>query len=148
MNKTYQQFESTIDEITKISDTEYTLLLEPIQEGKWSIREIIGHLYYWDKYNVEVMVPKMQENANLPPFPDHDEHNAEGIAKLEGKSLETIIDLFIKTRKRLIDSILEVKPETRFTIGKGKRQFSGESFIKIFLKHDQHHLKQIHNKLA
>lgn len=147
MNKTLHQFEKTIEEIIKLKDLEETELIEPISEGKWSIREIVGHLYYWDKYNLEVMVPKMSDGEILPEFPEHDQYNEKGIYYLRDKSVESILTIFIKTRKELIDNLENISEDTRFTIGKGKRQYSGESFTKIFLKHDIHHLKQINEKL-
>src|SRR5690625_2429871 len=143
MNKTWKEFEKTIGEIEKLKKVENDKLLEPIREGKWSIREIVGHLYYWDKYNLETMVPKMTDGANLPPFPDHDQQNKEAMSFLKEESADAIINSFITTRKELIDSTAKVDKNIRFTIGKGKRQFSAESFIKIFLKHDIHHLQQI-----
>ena len=147
MNKTLSQFENTIEEISNLKKLHNSQLLEPISEGKWSIREIVGHLYYWDKYNLEQMVPKMSEGANLPVFPDHDQQNNEAILYLRNQSVESIINDFICTRRELIEGILLLDGDVKFTIGNGKRQFSSESFIKIFIKHDAHHLKQINEKL-
>ncbi|MFD2045270.1 DinB family protein [Ornithinibacillus salinisoli] len=147
MKKTFRQFEKTIEEILKLKDASETELGKPISKGKWSIREIVGHLLYWDKYNLEKMVPLMAEGANLPEFPDHDEHNREAITFLKDYSVEKIIDHFAMTRRDLLKSITNLDGDIRFTIGGGKRKFSVESFIKIFLEHDIHHLKQINNLL-
>ncbi|MBC5636501.1 DinB family protein [Ornithinibacillus sp. BX22] len=147
MKKTFQQFEETITEVLALKDQKDSFLTNPISEGKWSIREIIGHLYYWDKFNLEEMVPHMAQAAKLREFPDHDTHNEEAISYLTGQSVESIIDLFVATRKQLTKSMLDIGEEVKFTIGKGKRQFTTESFTKIFLKHDVHHLKQINEKL-
>jgi hypothetical protein len=123
-------------------------LLESISEGKWSIRDIVAHLYYWDKFNLENMIPCMTDGANLPTFPDHDTHNEEGLALLREHSVASIIDLFIKERRKLIEQLIMIDEDIRFTIGKGKRKFSVESFARIFLEHDLHHLKQINLKLS
>jgi uncharacterized damage-inducible protein DinB len=147
LKKVLKQFEDTLDDIRKLKDVKESQLKEPISIGKWSIREIIGHLYYWDKYNLEKMVPVMTNGANLPQFPNHDQHNEEAISYLIDYSVEAIIDAFIETRKELIESISKVGEDVRFTIGNGKRKFSGESFIKIFVKHDIHHFQQINEKL-
>ncbi|WP_277584932.1 DinB family protein [Psychrobacillus antarcticus] len=147
MKKILEEFEETIDAIKKLKAVQESKLNEPISKGKWSIREIIGHFYYWDKYNLEKMVPIMANGVNLPQFPNHDQHNKEAISYLRDNTVESIIDAFIETRKELIDSVSKVEEDVRFTVGKGKRQFSGESFIKIFLKHDIHHLQQINSKL-
>lgn len=147
MKKILKEFEETIDAVKKLKDVEDTKLYEPISEGKWSIREIVGHLYYWDKYNLEKMVPLMANGVNLPQFPNHDQHNKEAISYLRDSTVESIIDAFIETRKELIDRISKIEEDVRFTIGKGKRQFTCDSFIKVFLQHDSHHLQQINVKL-
>ncbi|MDN4608784.1 DinB family protein [Sporosarcina highlanderae] len=147
MNKILKEFEETIDAIKKLKDVHESKLNDPISKGKWSIREIVGHLYYWDKYNLEKMVPIMANGVNLPQFPNHDQHNQEALSYLRDRTVESIVDAFIETRKELIDSISKIEEDVRFTIGKGKRQFSGKSFIKIFLDHDKHHLQQINGKL-
>ncbi|WP_223701169.1 DinB family protein [Sutcliffiella deserti] len=147
MNKTLSQFEKMIGSIAELNGVSEERLREPIKEGKWSIIEIVGHLYYWDKYNLEKMVPYMTDGGDLPQFPDHDQHNEEAIAFIKEYSAELIIDSFVVTRKEFIEKVSEVKKDARFTIGGGKRGFSGESFIKMFIKHDAHHLKQINEKL-
>ena len=147
MKKLLKQYEETIEDIRQLKDVQESKLKEPISKGKWSIREIVGHLYYWDKYNLEKMIPFMKDGASLPPFPNHDEHNEEAISYLTDYTVEAIIDVFIDTRKELIESISKVDEDIRFTIGSGKRKFSAESFIKIFANHDIHHLQQINEKL-
>ncbi|MDX8047076.1 DinB family protein [Gracilibacillus sp. S3-1-1] len=147
MNKTLSQFEKMIDNILGLKEFSEEILSEPTKEGKWSIREIVGHLYYWDKFNLENMVPLMIKDADLPKFPDHDQHNEEAMRFIKDYSDETIIDNFVLTRKELAERISKLDEDVRFTIGGGKRKFSGESFTKIFIKHDAHHSKQITEKL-
>lgn len=147
MNKTYEQFESTITELLRLQDKEVSLLTDPINEGKWSIREIIAHLYYWDKFILEEMVPQMEQGATLSEFPDHDTYNEKAITQLKDHSVEAIIELFVDTRKRLIESLMNIGDDVRFTIGNEKREFTAESFTKMFVEHDVHHLKQISGKV-
>src|SRR6476660_229432 len=139
MNKTIKQFEELIDQCKTYKELDEKLLATPINEGGWSIREIIGHLYGWDKYNLMYMVPNMRHGADLPEFPDHDDQNESVINRLQDHSVYEVIDLFLKNRKELIQMISSVNPEDRFTIGGKKRAFSAESFLKIFVKHDVHH---------
>ncbi|MCR6107775.1 DinB family protein [Salipaludibacillus agaradhaerens] len=147
MNKTFSQFGKMGDSILKLKELPEDILSEPIKEGKWSIIQVVGHLYYWDKYNLEEMAPYMTEGADLPQFPDHDQHNEEAMAFIEDFSVASLIDRFVQTRKELTKELSKVGKGVRFTIGGGKRKFSSESFVKIFIKHDAHHLKQIHEKL-
>ncbi|WP_047982812.1 DinB family protein [Ornithinibacillus californiensis] len=147
MSNILNRFEKAVVDIIQLKEIEEARLLESISEGKWSIRDIVAHLYYWDKFNLENMLPYMTDGANLPVFPDHDTHNAEGLALLRDHSIESIVDLFVKERRKLIEQLNMIDDDIRFTIGKGKRKFSVESFAKIFLEHDLHHLKQINLKL-
>ncbi len=147
MNNTIRQFEETINNIVELRNTSEARLCEPIKDGKWSIIQIVGHLYYWDKFILEQMVPKMADDVNLPKFPDHDQHNKEAMTFIENHSVSSIIESFVLTRKELIDKTSKLGKDIRFTIGDGKRKFSVESFIKIFSNHDAHHLKQINEKL-
>lgn len=147
MNKSLSEFEKAVNHVFDLKEISEETLSEPIKEGKWSIIQIVGHLYYWDKYNLEEMVPYMAEGVDLPAFPDHDQHNEKAMSYIEGFSVKSLIDSFIQTRKELIEKVSRVGKDVRFTIGGGKRKFSGESFIKIFIKHDTHHLKQINEKL-
>ncbi|MBM7094780.1 DinB family protein [Bacillus sp. H-16] len=143
-NKTLVQFEKAADEFAGLKEVPGEALVEPIGVGKWSPREVICHMYYWDKFNKEQMVPHMADGARLPAFPDHDAHNAEGLKYLKScEKPEEVIDLFVEMRKELAAEFEVLNPDMRFTIGTGKRQFSPESFVKMFVKHDQHHLKQL-----
>lgn len=148
-SKSFGNYEKTINEVLKLKEIPESHLLEPIQEGKWSIREIIGHLFYWDKFILDQMAPHMTNNANFPPFPDHDIHNQEAIKYIDRyKSVASLIDEFSKIRLQLLDKMSSIENDVRFTIGTGKRQFSLDSFITIFVNHDSYHLKQIRDKLS
>ncbi|MCD8501774.1 MAG: DinB family protein [Bacillaceae bacterium] len=147
MIKTLRQFEEMIPYILKLKEIPEETLSQPIKEGKWSIRQIIGHMYYWDKFNLEKMAPHMVEGSNLPAFPDHDEHNEEAMTYIKDFSTAFLIETFVQTRHELSLRLSKVEQDVRFTVGKGKRKLSAESFMKIFVKHDTHHLNQIEGKL-
>lgn len=104
-------------------------------------------MYYWDKVNLEKMVPKMAQGADLPNFSNHDTQNKEAMKYIADFSDEEVVDNFIAARKDICASLSNIDENVRFTIGGKKRQFSVDSFVKIFIKHDIHHLKQINDKL-
>lgn len=142
--KSLELYAKTIHLLSKLTDFDEAQLLEPIQVDKWSVREIVGHLYYWDKFILEQQAPNMANGAILPPFPDHDNHNQEATKYIQRfESMDTLIDKFTETRKHLIDILSSKKDNINFTIGTGKRQFTVVSFLNIFIKHDAHHMKQI-----
>ncbi|GGG54418.1 DinB family protein [Paenibacillus radicis (ex Gao et al. 2016)] len=147
--KAVNNYQDTTAEIAMLRKVEEHKLLDPIKEGKWSIQELIGHLYNWDKFILEQHIPLMTQGANLIPFPDHDSHNNEGILYISRfKNVVALLDEFVHTRNRIFEAIKTMKSDIRFTIGSGKRQFTIDSYISIFSKHDIHHLEQIRNKLS
>ncbi|MFF2093932.1 DinB family protein [Paenibacillus sp. NPDC058174] len=147
--KSASSYEQSLEEFLKVKEAEESRLLEPIGEGKWSIRDIIGHLYYWDRFIVTEHVPFMAQGTRLIAFPDHDLHNKEAIAFISRfDTIHLLLDEFVRTRKQLLQRIRDIGTETRFSIGSGKRQFTADSYLAIFVKHDIHHLKQINNKLS
>ncbi len=135
-----------IEVIRQLKEVKENALLEPIAEGKWSVREIVGHLYNWDAHNTSNMVPFMEDGAQLPAFPSHDSFNEAGLKGLENVDVYTLINHFISQRAQFIETLEAVDPSAQFTIGKGKRKFSAESFAKIFVHHDQEHRPQLHEK--
>jgi hypothetical protein len=145
-NKLFKDYEDTIHEVRKLKDIPEAALLNPIQLGKWSIREIIGHLFYWDKFILEQQVPHFSKNASLPPFPDFELHNQEAIKYIvRYPSITSLIDAFSQTRKQVIEKMSTIDSTIKFNIG--AHEFSKDSFITIFTEHDAHHLKQIRDKL-
>ncbi|WP_417900440.1 DinB family protein [Bacillus haimaensis] len=119
-------------------------LMKNTEHIKWSIREIIGHIYYWDKFLLDVMVPEMYEGAALPEFPDHDTYNEKSMKHIiKFTSTNELINEFALTRENLLQKIEAIPANTAFTIGKGKRAFSPNTFMAMFVEHDDHHIKQI-----
>lgn len=119
-------------------------LMKETEHSKWSIREIIGHIYYWDKFLLDVMLPEMLEGAALPEFPDHDTYNEKAMEHIiKFTSTKELLNEFSLTRESLLQNIEAVPADTAFTIGKEKRSFTPERFMAMFVEHDDHHIKQI-----
>ena len=135
------QFGDVLNEFLQLKAIPEAILVEPIAEGKWSIREIVGHLLYWDKFNLETMVPLMTDGAKLPSFPDHDSHNEEAVSYLERfNNAEDLINEFAKTRKGLIIELTSLSKDLKFEIENEPQIFTIERFLTIFVDHDAHHL--------
>lgn len=148
-NKAALSYDQTAEAILKYKEFDEQRLLEPISEGKWSVKEIIGHLYYWDKFILQNHVPFMNEGANLDAFPNHDLHNREAIEYISVfTTTGSLIDEFVLNRRILIKAISGIDSNAKFTIGSGKRQFTVDKYLKIFIDHDSHHLKQMNERLS
>ncbi|MNJ54393.1 DinB superfamily protein [compost metagenome] len=143
MSKTMKEFEEFTHYVDSIAEE---LLSVPIAEGKWNVKEVVSHLINWDTYSIEKMVPYMKDNAILPEFIDHDTHNrvAVEIAKNYRDSAALKND-FRETRKTLVSLLNSVGSDISFTIGKGKRKYTTDSYAKIFVHHDKQHQEQIEN---
>ncbi|CAG7659197.1 DinB family protein [Paenibacillus allorhizosphaerae] len=91
----------------------------------------------------------MNQGAVLISFPDHDEHNSEAIQYISAfNTTSSLIDEFVEKRRQLIETISGIDNDVKFTIGLGKRQFTVEKYLNIFINHDNHHLKQIEERLS
>jgi len=147
LKKPFESFTQTIVEIERLQEVPEQDLVDPIEEGKWSIREIVAHLNAWDEQCLHNWLPDMKEGAVLEAFPEVEQFNKEQLQVREELGVKEIITAFTTDRRKLVHQLSTVDPEVRFTIGEGKREFSAESFAKMFAIHDQHHLEQIHTKL-
>ncbi|WP_416148296.1 DinB family protein [Salipaludibacillus sp. HK11] len=140
-----QNMVSFVEKLQRYDEKTLTI---PIKPGKWSTREIIGHLYYWDRYLIEAMIPHIAEGAVLPPFPNHDVYNRAAIASLEGRNASRIIDGFISGRKLLIEQISSLDDKIAFKIRGSEEIFTTDKIIDKFFKHDKLHQGQIETFLS
>ncbi|ART76481.1 DinB family protein [Sutcliffiella horikoshii] len=141
---TYEAYLYNLEFFYSFRAKEESELIKPLSKGKWSIKEIIGHIYFWDLFLLENMVPEMKDNGVLPDFPDHDTYNEKAIESIRTfEDTNVLIEEFVTTRNKLMDKIENLDQEVTFTIGKKKRKYTLDSFLHMFVKHDIHHMKQI-----
>lgn len=144
----FYQLEDITKEFLVVTQYPEETLTEQLSDGKWSVREIIGHLLYWDKFNLEKMIPSMSHGAVLRSFPNHDLHNEEAVTYLQNyKSVRDILDDFVKIRKQFVNELQKLDKNMEFEIENEPNTFTIETFAEIFLEHDMHHLNQIKEKL-
>jgi uncharacterized damage-inducible protein DinB len=142
-----QEFRAFIPYIEDLRALEESVWQQPIAPGKWTLKELVCHLWNWDRFSVDVMVPLMTHGASLPAFVDIEEHNqtARELAKSFNSASE-LIDAFVQTRTALTEEITKkYDSQVRFTIGGFKRKYSIDSYIEIFTHHDEQHKAQIEN---
>ncbi|GAA0355428.1 DinB family protein [Bacillus horti] len=144
-SKTMEEFETFVDYVSNLKVISEEQWITPLGEGKWTLKEMVCHLWNWDQYNLEEMVPLMEDGAALPPFIDIEKHNQEALRKAaEFKDGEAVLVAFLETRKAFVHALKKKYDSSmKFTIGKGKRKYSIDGFLKIFVHHDQHHKKQL-----
>lgn len=116
----------------------------PINEGKWSVGEIIGHLIPWDKFVLEERIPFFDKEVQFPPGPNVDESNRQAAQESRIRSKEDTINAFIQTRNQLLEatsSIPDVEWNKELSIGNSK--FTLIQYFRGLAEHDTHHINQI-----
>ncbi|AJY73473.1 DinB family protein [Paenibacillus beijingensis] len=147
MNEKIKEFAGFIAWAEKMRSLDHELWRKPITEGKWSIREILTHIMFWDRNLLEKIVPNVTEGAELF-FVDIDSLNQE--ASLFSQSYtkpDALIDDAVNTRKQLLLLLNECYDDTtQFRIDHG--QYTFEKLLDEFIEHDEHHIKQVESFLA
>ncbi|MFF3099720.1 DinB family protein [Viridibacillus arvi] len=125
---------------------------KPIENGKWSVAEIIAHLSFWDKYVLEAILPNMKQNTDIKSIDFQELNDQASNYALSGISVKSLIDQFVESRKRLVAE-LRTKSDAEFYVQfkiNGDKidpdsgaPFSMYSYISSFIWHDNHHKKQI-----
>lgn len=147
MEDDVQELEKMLSFAEQLQSYDNRMLTLPIQPGKWSIREITAHLYYWDRHMTESVMPQAADGAVLSPLPYPEIFNRAAVASLEGRAASAIISNFIEVRKGFIEQIKELSEETHFIIRGTNGEFSRSRIIQMFAEHDQHHKQQMHDFL-
>ncbi|CAM3865887.1 DinB family protein [Alkalicoccus chagannorensis] len=118
-------------------------LRRPYTPGKWSPRDIIGHLYYWDRYLLDSMLPAVQEGAVLPPFPHDDVFNQAALASLEGRSASWVMEQFLDTREEVRQAFTGIGEDVTFSVRGSDEAWNRQLLVTMFADHDEHHDTQL-----
>ncbi|MEQ6354746.1 DinB family protein [Lysinibacillus sp. M3] len=120
----------------------------PIEPGKWTVAEVIGHLTPWDEFVLKQRLPFLFIEGSLPKGPDVGEINACAARNSRAQSREETIADFIHQRHQLIDALYEIVDkqwQLPFTIGAS--ELTLYSYFASLVDHDQHHFSQIQKVL-
>ncbi|RKN85744.1 DinB family protein [Paenibacillus ginsengarvi] len=130
--------------IGSIEDTAAGCWHDPIAPGKWTIHEIVSHIWLWDTYSLEHMIPAMSEGAVLT-FDNQASvnRNAEFFARRIRRT--EMIDHARQTREELIERCAPVYASgVRFFVGPRRVEHDIGSYVRTFIaEHDRHHMQQI-----
>jgi uncharacterized protein (TIGR03083 family) len=112
----------------------------PMAEGKWSVRDVLGHLAAWENEVVKAFEQKARgQRPTIADITDYDSWNAAEAEKRKYKSVEDIRHELKQTRKRLL-TILNDLPEDESTWSPER---STAKMMKMLIEHDRHHWKAI-----
>lgn len=120
----------------------------PIEPGKWTVAEVIGHLTPWDEFVFNQRLPFLFIEGSLPKGPDVGEMNASAARNSRARSKDETIANFIHKRHQLIDALYEIVDEQwqqPFTIVASALTLY--SYFTSLVDHDLHHFSQIQTVL-
>ncbi len=145
-NEMLEEFNEWILFVDLLTHHEEELWNRNLQEGKWSIREIVSHIMLWDKYFLEEGIDKIYKKAPLTlQHLDFDEFNNK--AKVYGlmTSVQELSKQAVYYRDQIINHIKSFSDKeylTTYMDGDGT-PFTVTQYLKDFIGHDQHHMFQM-----
>jgi hypothetical protein len=150
MSMSIQALEKLIPFSESLESLNPSLLESPLSENKWTIKEVLAHLFRWDIFLIEIGIPSI-ENNKMISFPEHHQFNAESAVLSQEMSNADVIKQTINKRKELLqvlnnsmiplDTAISINGQTHDTAT--NIRFTLDYLMHDFSSHDAHHIKQI-----
>lgn len=119
----------------------------PIQKGRWSTSEIIGHFIPWDQFVLQKRIPYFFTNEELSGSPDAEEINQEAAAKSRYSEQGAIITEFVETRQQLLNTLRNIDDDLWIQeISIGTKKVTLYEYFYGLVQHDRHHFEHIRMK--
>lgn len=139
---------SFINFIESLNSLNESQLREPIDAGKWSVIEIIGHFYPWDEFILQKRIPYFLTGGTLPPGPEADDLNKQSALLARQESVQNTISKCIRIRTELVEKLESLPPKNWLVEFKiNHSQLTIYQYFKGLVEHDIHHLNQIKQAL-
>lgn len=114
-----------------------------LEPGKWSIKSIVSHMMWWDRYFYEEAIHKIAIGEPITlVHRDFDEFNRDAAEYAKTVPAVSLLDDAIHYRKKIIEDIQAMSEEQTvhpYTDGDGNK-FQVTLYLKDFIWHDQHHM--------
>ncbi len=133
-----------LDFIQKLAKLDEQVLRQPMEEGKWSIIEVIGHFQSWDQFVIEKRLPFIFSNEETPASPKVEEVNAAAALHASNNVPNITFEHFITTRSQLIDLLSNLpEDEWHIQIHLNKKMIIFSDYVKGLMEHDLHHKRVV-----
>lgn len=149
------KFSSYIKFLEELERMDVSLFDKPIKAGKWSIKEIIAHLYRWDLHFFDQSIPRvLKERAII--YPSYHDYNKQSELYARTIEVKNILQDSIQVRKNLIhrldklDGIL-FEPITingHTNCPRTNEQYTLSHYIEELIDHDHQHKQEIEEFLS
>ncbi|MCL6602917.1 MAG: DinB family protein [Paenibacillus sp.] len=145
------EFSALISFVQSLRQLDEGKWITPIEEGKWTTRDVIAHIMLWDKFFFEEAIEKISNSQavsiqNLDFF----EFNKTAVEYAKSKDKQEIIDMTIYYRSEILHHLREIS-EVEFPvehIGGDGKTFTIYSFLIDFILHDTQHMNQLKSFLS
>ena len=138
-----EQFEGWVHFLEELTELDWNV---PLAEGKWTIHDVVSHMYLWDQYFLEeAIIPISKDTPLTVQHLDFDAFNKKAMEIGSAKSKREVTELSRHYRQAIVREIRgqdEQKFSRAYVDGDGK-PFVVEKYLRDFLWHDQHHMNQI-----
>ncbi|AHN23634.1 DinB family protein [Lysinibacillus sphaericus] len=121
----------------------------PIQQGKWTVAEVIGHLIPWDQFVLNERLPFLFSRNQLPKGPNVEQMNAQAASSSRLQSKAQIVQTLLKCRRLLLQALHDLPDQQwqqSFKIGCS--ELTLYSYFAGLVEHDQHHFLQVQSVLG
>jgi len=143
-----KEFSEWMNFLTRIESLNWNT---PLDVGKWRIHDVVSHIYLWDQYFLEGAIKPISTDSPLTLKHIHfDDFNKTAIEIGKNQTKQEIINLSLQLRNAIVDEINSqdtYKFEKEYIDGEGNK-FIIETYLRDFIWHDRHHMKQIEERRA
>ncbi|UOQ92597.1 DinB family protein [Halobacillus shinanisalinarum] len=136
--------EDSIDWVQSLNQLPEEAWRLPIEQGKWSVAEVIRHLVLWDEFIINKRLPYLFTSQDMPVPPDVEVMNEKAAIHARNDSKEETVDLFEQTRSELVDrlnDIEDIRYEEAISLQASKESLY--EYLEGIMQHDVHHFEQI-----
>lgn len=127
-----------------LNNLDENLLRKPIDEGKWTTIEIIGHFYPWDEFVLQHRIPYLFKSEYLPKGPNANDLNTQSALLARTEDTKITFEKCIRIRNELFSQLSQI-PDDNWLIELQINQsnLTLYEYLKGLMEHDVHHIKQI-----
>lgn len=142
----HKQYIEFVDELSKLDEM---FLRQPMQKGKWSIIEVVGHLQLWDQFVVEKRLPFIFTAEEMPASPKVVDVNEVAAFRARNNSPHITFEHFVSTRMQLFNLLTNLPEEVwQHQICLNQKPITFYDYVKGLLEHDLHHKRVVEEFLG
>lgn len=130
--------------IHSLKSFDENLLRKPIEDGKWSVIEIVGHFCPWDEFVLQHRIPYLLKGKRLPKGPSVDDLNTHSSLLARTEAVENTLQKCIQIREELLSQIKQIpEDDWLIQIQINQSNLTFYEYLKGLKEHDIHHINQI-----